>query len=103
MLYVKPQSLNLCVLMVACQEEASFCALSFVCVFPGGVSTSGKEFAHQRRTCKRMWVRSLGWEDPLEAGMAPHSSILAWRVPMDRGAWWASPWGCEESDMTKAT
>ena len=31
------------------------------------------------------WVRSLGWEDPLEEGMATHSSILAWRIPMDRG------------------
>ena len=28
------------------------------------------------------WVRSLGWEDPLEEGMATHSSILAWRIPM---------------------
>ena len=27
------------------------------------------------------WVRSLGWEDPLEKGMATHSSVLAWRVP----------------------
>ena len=36
------------------------------------------------------WVRSLGWEDPLEEGMATHSRILAWRVPMDRGAWWAT-------------
>ena len=35
------------------------------------------------------WVRSLGWEDPHEEGMATHSSILAWRIPMDRGAWWA--------------
>ena len=32
------------------------------------------------------WVRLLGWEDPLEEGMATHSSILAWRIPMDRGA-----------------
>ena len=29
------------------------------------------------------WVRSLAWEDPLEEGMATHSSILAWRIPMD--------------------
>ena len=36
------------------------------------------------------WVRSLGGEDPLEKGMATHSSILAWRVPMDRGAWRAT-------------
>jgi len=28
-----------------------------------------------------MWVQSLGWEDPLEQGMATHSSILAWRIP----------------------
>jgi len=28
-----------------------------------------------------------GWEDPLKEGMATHSSILAWRIPMDRGAW----------------
>ena len=33
------------------------------------------------------WVCSLGWEDPLEEGMETHSSILAWRIPMDRGAW----------------
>ena len=36
------------------------------------------------------WVRSLGWEDPLEEGMATHSNILAWRIPMDRGAWRAT-------------
>ena len=36
----------------------------------------------------RVW--SLGQEDPLEKGMATHSSILAWRIPMDRGAWWAT-------------
>ena len=30
------------------------------------------------------WVLSLGWEDPLEEGMASHSSILGWRMPMDR-------------------
>ena len=35
-------------------------------------------------------VRSLGWEDPLEEGMATHSSVLAWRIPMDRGTWWAT-------------
>ena len=32
------------------------------------------------------WVRSLGWEDPLEEGTATHSNILAWRIPMDREA-----------------
>ena len=33
-------------------------------------------------------VQSLGWED-LEKGMATHSSLLAWKNPMDGGAWWA--------------
>ena len=36
------------------------------------------------------WVQSLGGEDPLKKGMATHSNILAWRVPMDGGAWWAT-------------
>ena len=33
------------------------------------------------------WVQFLGWEDPLKQGKATHSSILAWRIPMDRAAW----------------
>ena len=38
-------------------------------------------------TCSvETWVQSLGWEDLLEEGMATHFSILAWRIPMDRGA-----------------
>ena len=43
------------------------------------------------------WVPSLGWEDPLEEGMATHSSILAWRIPMDRGAWQATVHGVTKS------
>ena len=39
------------------------------------------------------WVQFLGWEDPLEEGMATHSSILAWRTPMARVAWWATVHG----------
>ena len=49
------------------------------------------------------WVRSLGWEDPLEEGMATHSSILAWRIPMDRGTWRATVHGVAELDMTEVT
>ena len=48
-----------------------------------------------------IWIRFLGWEDPLEEGMATHSSILAWRIPMDRAAWQICPWGCKESDTTE--
>ena len=36
---------------------------------------------------QEIWVRSLGWEDPLEKGTATNSNILAWRITMDRGAW----------------
>ena len=43
------------------------------------------------------WVRSLGWDDPLEEGMATRSSILAWRIPMGRGAWWATIHGFAKS------
>ena len=39
------------------------------------------------------WVPSLGWEDPMEEGMATHSSIRAWRIPMDRGDWWVTGHG----------
>ena len=46
------------------------------------------------------WVWSLGQEDPLEKGMATHSSILAWRIPWTEGMSY-SPWSCKESDMTK--
>jgi len=42
-----------------------------------------------------MRVRSLGREDPLEEGMAIHSSVLAWRIPMDRGAWRATSTGSQ--------
>ena len=43
------------------------------------------------------WVQFLVWEDPLEEGMATHSSILAWRIPLDRGAWQATEHGVAKS------
>ena len=43
------------------------------------------------------WVRSPGWEDPLEKEMATHSSILAWENPLDRGAWQATVYGVTKS------
>ena len=39
------------------------------------------------------WVRFLGWADPLEERMATHSGILAWKISMDRRAWWATVHG----------
>ena len=57
--------------------------------FPGG--SDGKESA-----CSAGHLASApGWEDPLEEGMAAHSSILALENPMDRGAWWATVHGVQ--------
>ena len=42
---------------------------------------------------RETWIRSLGWEDPLEEGLATHASIPAWRIPMDSGAWQATVHG----------
>ena len=50
-----------------------------------------------------MQVQSLGREDPLEKGMATHSSILAWRIPGTEEIWGYSPKGGKESDRTEAT
>ena len=50
---------------------------------------------------QEMWVGSLGWEDPLEEGMATHSSILAWRIPWTEILVGYSPWSRKESDMTE--
>ena len=46
---------------------------------------------------RETWVQSLGWEDPLEDGMATHSILLAWRIPMHRGAWQAAVHGVTKS------
>ena len=44
-----------------------------------------------------------GWEDPLEEGMAIHSSILVWRIPVDRGAWQATVHGVTKSQTRLST
>ena len=45
------------------------------------------------------WVQSLGWEDLLEECMATHCSVLAWRIPIDRGAWQATVHGVTNSQI----
>lgn len=47
-----------------------------------------------------MWVPSLVWEYPLKDNMATHSSVLAWRISTDRGAWWAKPIGSQRIGHT---
>ena len=39
---------------------------------------------------RETWVQFLGWEDPLEEGMATYSSVLTWRIPMDTGGSWTA-------------
>ena len=48
-------------------------------------------------TVQETWVGYLGWEDPLGEDMATHSSILAWRIPMDTEAWRAVVHGVAKS------
>ena len=45
---------------------------------------------------REIWVQSLGWEDPLEEGMATHSSILAWRIP-----WTEEPGGLQSMGLQR--
>ena len=62
----------------------------------GSISVSENDIS-----TNKAWVQSLGWEDPLEEGMATHSNILAWRIPMNREAWQTTVYGVAESDMTE--
>ena len=59
--------------------------------FPGG--SDSKESACNAGDLDAI----LGQEDPLKEGMATHSSILAWRIPTDRGAWWVTVHGVAKS------
>ena len=51
---------------------------------------------------QEMWVQSLGWENPLEEGMATHTSILALKIPWTEELAGCSPWD-HELDTTEAT
>ena len=66
--------------------------------FPGGA----RNRTHlQKQQMKEMWVRSLSWEDPLEEGMATHSSTLAWRIPWTEEPGGLQSWDHRESDTTE--
>ena len=61
--------------------SASFTTHTYVADWALLVAQTVKDLPAMQET----WVRSLGWEDPLEKGMATHSSVLAWSISMDRG------------------
>ena len=56
-----------------------------------------------RLATPEVWVQFLGWDYPLEEGMATHCSILAWRIPMDRGAWQAIVLGSQRVGLSTHT
>ena len=57
----------------------------------------GAQMVKNPPAVRETWVRSLGWEDPLEQGMATHSTVLAWRILMNRGTWQAMVCGVAKS------
>ena len=63
----------------------------------------GSDSKESSLTTQDTWVRSLGLEYLLDEGMATHSIILAWRIPMDRGAWQATVHGVSHDWVTKHT
>ena len=98
LVYQKPSAKNMC--FIACtftkityiltphylfgavsQRYLKCCLPDYSHHFAPKGGTTGKELACQCRRHKETWVRSLGWEDPLEEGMETRSSILAWRIP----------------------
>ena len=64
--------------------------------FPGGAEVKASAMWET-------WVRSLGREDPLQKGTTTHSSVLAWRIPMDRRAWRATVHGVAKSQTRLST
>ena len=50
---------------------------------------------------RTIWIQSLGWEDPLEKGMATHSSILVWRIPWTQESGGLQSMGLKESDTAE--
>ena len=71
--------------------------------YPKNWASLEAQIVKNQPALQETWVQSLIWEDPLEEGMTTHSSILAWRTSIERGALWAtySPWHCKESDTTE--
>ena len=67
--------------------------ISWVLCIAGLVAQMGKNLPAMQET----WVRSLGWEDPLEEGIATHSSILVWRIP-----WTEEPGGLQSMGSQKS-
>ena len=82
---------------------SSLLCFTFVQIILGNHVFRGSLVAHLVKNLPAVWetwVRSLGWEDPLEEEMATHSSILAWRIPWTEEPGRLQSMGSQESDMT---
>ena len=71
--------------------------LTYRLSFPSLVAQMVKNLSAMQET----QVRSMGWKDPLEKGVATHSIILVWRIPWTEELVGYGPWGHKESDMTE--
>ena len=76
------------------QNVSTVCTVIYQTVFKASLVT---QMVKNPPAMQEIWARFLGWEEPLEEGMATYSSILAWRIPMDRGAWRAKVHGVAKS------
>ena len=81
------------------QGPSSTPACDLSCDAPSPLGFPGGSVVKNLPAMQETWVRSLGWEDPLEEEMATHSSILAWRIPWTEES--GSPRGHKESNMTE--
>ena len=76
----------------------------YQCIYPYTWASLVAQWYKNPPAIQEMWVQSLGQEVPLEEGTTTHSSILGWRIPMDRGSWWATVHRvAKKSDKTEVT
>ena len=62
------------------------CGASYLNKYGGEGSSLVAQLVKNPAAMQETWIRFLGWEETLDKGMATHSGVLAWRIPMDRGA-----------------
>ena len=87
---IQPWIRNLAYLILTHQSQVETLTLQIKGNYPGIGASQVTLVVKNRPAVWETWIRSLGWEDPLNKSMATPSSILAWRIPMDRGTWWAT-------------
>ena len=98
----------MCISTISCEKFLVFAFHQLICwyhvyvVFLYIYCTSlAAQMVKNPPAMQETWAQSLGWEDPLEEGMATHSSIPAWRFLMDREAWKVTVHGATQSDTTE--